>query len=119
MPLLKHAKKKMRQDKNRAAKNKIVRARYKDLLKKAAESKKEADVRLAFSAVDKAAKQNIIHENKAGRLKSALNRSVSEKTDTTSAPKKETKKTTKTSSKKSPVTKSKSTQGKKSPKSAK
>lgn len=72
MPVLKHAKKKLRQDKNRTLKNRKVRELYKDLVKKARVSPTKANLSAAFSSIDKAAKENIIHENKAARLKASL-----------------------------------------------
>src|SRR3989344_638448 len=77
MPVLKHAKKKLRQDKKRTLDNLKIKNTYKKLLK-AARAKKSADaLALAYQAIDKAAKKNIIHDNKAARLKSSLAKSVS------------------------------------------
>lgn len=79
MPVLKHAKKKLRQDKKRAFDNLKIKNNYKKLLK-AARAKKSADaLALAYQAIDKAAKKNIIHDNKAARLKSSLANVVSGK----------------------------------------
>lgn len=74
MPVLKHAKKKLRQDKARTIKNKKQREQYKDLIKDAKKSPSEKAVSAAFAAIDKAAKNNLIHKNKAGRLKSSLSK---------------------------------------------
>lgn len=74
MPILKHAKKKLRQDKNRTLKNKKVRALYKSLIKKAKKEPTKENMSAAFKQIDKAAKNNIIHDNKAARLKSALSK---------------------------------------------
>jgi len=76
MPLLRHAKKKLRQDKKRTAANRKVKVLFRSLLKKAKTEKTPEAVSKAFSALDKAAKQNIIHENKAGRLKSSLSKTL-------------------------------------------
>lgn len=72
MPILKHAKKKLRQDKVRALRNKKVKDAFKALLKKAKAEKTAEAVSKAFSGVDKAAKHHIIEKNKAARLKSSL-----------------------------------------------
>lgn len=77
MPILKHAKKKLKQDKKRTIKNKKIKETYKSLVKKAKAGKSSDSLSKAFSAVDKAAKQNIISKNKAAHLKSALNKQVS------------------------------------------
>jgi small subunit ribosomal protein S20 len=74
MPVLKHAKKKLRQDKVRTAKNKKQKEQYKDLIKAARKNANAATVSTAFKGIDKAAKNNIIHKNKAARLKSALSK---------------------------------------------
>jgi small subunit ribosomal protein S20 len=72
MPVLKHARKKLRQDKKRTLRNKRVRELYKSFVKKAKANPTPEALAQAFSSIDKAAKQNIIHENKAARLKSSL-----------------------------------------------
>ena len=76
MPLLKHAKKKLRQDKVRTVRNKKVKELYKKLVKEAKTSKKAADVSEAFSGIDKAAKHHILPKNKAARMKSSLTKFV-------------------------------------------
>jgi len=76
MPLLKNAKKKLKQDKKRTIQNRKIKDTYKTLVK-AAKTKKSADsVSKAFAGLDKAAKQNIIHPNKASRIKSAIARAI-------------------------------------------
>lgn len=80
MPVLKHAKKKLRQDKKRTLRNKKVRSLYKQLIKKARESKTPEAVSAAFKQIDKAAKNHIIHDNKAAHLKSSLSKVISGKT---------------------------------------
>lgn len=72
MPVIKSAKKKLRQDKARTARNKAVEELMKKLLKKAKASPTSENIRLAVQATDKAAKKYIIHKNKAARVKSAL-----------------------------------------------
>ena len=72
MPIIKSAKKQMRNAKRNHAQN----LKYKQAMKKAIADchKKPSEKKLsqAFSKIDKAAKINLIHKNKAARLKSAL-----------------------------------------------
>lgn len=72
MPVLKHAKKKLRQDKKRTLRNKKVRTVFRTLVKKATNNPTVEAVSEAFSQIDKAAKKNLIHKNKAARMKSSL-----------------------------------------------
>lgn len=74
MPVLKHAKKKLRQDKKRTYANKRLRETYRKFIKVAKVSKTKDSVSKAFQAIDKAAKNNIMHKNKAARMKSALSK---------------------------------------------
>ncbi len=76
MPVLKHAIKKLRQDKKRTINNRKLKDKYKRLIKAAKVKKTKKSVNAAFSSIDKAAKQNIIHKNKAARLKSSLSRAL-------------------------------------------
>lgn len=73
MPILKHAIKKKRQDAVRTERNKRVRTQMKSALKKAASGvADDKNLAAAFSALDRAAKHNLIHKRKADRLKSRL-----------------------------------------------
>ncbi len=74
VPLLKHAKKKQRKDTKRTRVNKRVKSMYKNLLKKAKENPTTETMSAAFKSIDKAAKNHIIHDNKAARLKSSLSK---------------------------------------------
>ena len=74
MPVIKSAQKKLRQDKKRTKRNDSVRENLKTLLKKAKKSRKNEAVLQAMKALDVAAKKNIIHKNKAARLKSKLSK---------------------------------------------
>lgn len=79
MPLLKHAKKKLKQDKKRAVLNKKVKNAYKLAVKTAKTTKNAKTVSASFKAIDKAVKKNLIHKNKAARVKSALSKLLSSK----------------------------------------
>lgn len=74
MPVIKSAKKKLRQDKKRTAQNKTVRNLLKNLVKKAKKKPSEKAIREASKIADKAAKKHIIHKNKAARIKSTLSK---------------------------------------------
>lgn len=80
MPIIKSAKKALRQDKKRRARNLAKINRYKTAIKKTkkSSSKKEALklYREAQKALDKAAKAGTIKRNKAARLKSRLMKKV-------------------------------------------
>lgn len=72
MPVLKHAKKKLKQDKVRTERNKKVKDLYKKLVKEAKASKKPEAVSAAFSSIDKATKHHILPQNRAARMKASL-----------------------------------------------
>lgn len=72
MPLIKSAKKKLRKDKKVTVRNANVRKLLKDTIKKAKKAPTEEALRLLAKIADKAAKQHIIHKNKAARIKSKL-----------------------------------------------
>lgn len=72
MPVIKSAQKKLRQDKKRTESNKDGKELLKELIKKAKKEPTTEAVRLVVKAADKAAKNHIIHKNKAARIKSTL-----------------------------------------------
>lgn len=76
MPLIKSAKKKLRQDKKRQKRNKSTKDFLKEVLKKARAAVSEENIRLAIKATDKAVKKRIIHKNKGARIKSSLSKLV-------------------------------------------
>jgi len=87
MPVTKSAIKKLAQDRKREVANDALRRKLREAVKKT--SKKEGSLDKAFAIIDKAAKNKLIHKNKAARLKSALSKimpSVAKKT-TTAKPK--------------------------------
>lgn len=84
MPNIKSAKKKMKQDVAREARNKNYKSAIDDIMKKAASAKKGGKknselVAKAYSVIDKAAKKKVIHDKKADRLKRGVTRLVSDK----------------------------------------
>jgi len=72
MPIIKSAKKKMRQDKKRRIANLETLAQLKRALTKARKNPLVENIRLASAIIDRAAKKKIIHKNKAARLKARL-----------------------------------------------
>lgn len=79
MPVIKSAKKKLKQDKFRTAVNRVYRNRIKTTLKEAREKKTKKSLKAAYSALDRGAKKKVIHKNKAARLKSRLVRLIKNK----------------------------------------
>jgi len=94
MPIIKSAKKKLRQDKKRQLDNKKIKNTYKSVLKAAKEKPTPKAIEQAFSAIDKAAKKGIIHENKAARLKASVSKATVQPTTKVKASVKSKKKTT-------------------------
>ncbi len=81
MPIIKSAKKALRQNLRHQAKNKTVKNKLKSTLKDAralVSQKKIAEVQTKlpaiFKAIDKAAKQGVIKKNAAARRKSGISR---------------------------------------------
>ena len=78
MPILKSAKKALRSDRSRKLTNDLTRNKVKSALKAArlaiVAGDKDANVKIdaAYRELDIAAKKNVIHKNKASRLKSRL-----------------------------------------------
>ncbi|OGD83718.1 hypothetical protein A3A54_01830 [Candidatus Curtissbacteria bacterium RIFCSPLOWO2_01_FULL_39_62] len=72
MPVTKQAIKKVRQDKRKAIYNARKKRGYKQAVKNYLNKPTAAALQKVFSTLDKAMKVNIIHKNKASRLKSQL-----------------------------------------------
>lgn len=79
MPVTKSAKKALRQSGKREALNKKIRSQYRAAVKSVRENPSAKGLQEAFSALDKAVKKNVIHKNKASRLKSQLARLLPQK----------------------------------------
>lgn len=77
MPILKNAKKKLRQDKKRTTHNRKIKDTLKELVKAVKAEKTPEALSKAFSGIDKAAKHHLIHKNKAGRIKASLSKIIS------------------------------------------
>ena len=85
MPAIKSARKKLRVDKKRASSNKKMEALVNITIKKAGKKPTPKSIQEAFSIIDKCVKKNIIHKNKAARLKSRLSKLISKKNKKKSA----------------------------------
>lgn len=80
MPIIKSAKKSLRQSKKRLATNARYERAYKNALKKIKSGAKKDTLSQAYKAIDKAVKRRVIHKKKASRLKSKISRAVNVKT---------------------------------------
>lgn len=74
MPLIQSAIKKVRKDKKRTALNQKREDGLKKFLKEARKNPNAKNLTAIFSSLDKAVKVNLIHANKAARLKSRLSK---------------------------------------------
>jgi small subunit ribosomal protein S20 len=92
MPVTKQAIKKVRQDKRKTAVNLRVKKAYKTTVQTFRKNPTAATLVGAFKALDRAAKVNMIHKNKAARLKSRLSKRLSGKISPSVALKKTAKK---------------------------
>ncbi len=76
MPNHLSTKKRVRQDKVRNLRNRIIKKQIKTVSKKITDSKTEEEKKnnlcTAYSIIDKAQKKNIFHKNKIARMKSNL-----------------------------------------------
>lgn len=74
MPVIKSAIKKLRKDRKREAVNDEFRKKLQEVIKTAKTAKSPAALAAAYSMLDKAAKNHVLHKNKAARTKSSLAR---------------------------------------------
>ena len=72
MPILKSAKKALRQDRRRAKVNARVRRIMKRAVKLAAKQPTDKNISEAYRRVDRAAKKGVVHKNVGARLKARL-----------------------------------------------
>lgn len=72
MPILKSAIKKLRQSAKKEAQNRVVKKALKNLLDGFKKKPTPGTFSKLASALDKTAKKNLLHKNKAARLKSRL-----------------------------------------------
>lgn len=76
MPIIKSAKKALRQTRTRTEANKQKKQTLKQEIKKFKVSKDQKSLNLIFSLADKAVKSGILHKNKAKRIKSSLSKII-------------------------------------------
>ncbi len=79
MPIIKSAIKKVRKDKIRTIRNKKRETSLKKIIKDTKRTPSAKNLTSAFSALDKSVKVNLIHKNKASRLKSRLSKLIAKK----------------------------------------
>jgi small subunit ribosomal protein S20 len=79
MPILKNAKKALRSSQKKAVVNGRVKSKLKTMVDRVLKTPNPESLSLAFSAIDKAVKGNLIHTNKAARFKSRLTKLVQAK----------------------------------------
>ncbi len=80
MPVTKQAIKKVRQDKRKTTQNSLVKKNYKKTVSDFRKKPEAGKLSGVFKALDTAAKTNVIHKNKAARLKSRLSKMINSKT---------------------------------------
>lgn len=76
MPVTKTAKRALRVSKTKTQQNKTLVARMEIATRIASAKKSKKALSEAFSLIDRAAKNKILHKNKAARLKSRLSKSA-------------------------------------------
>ncbi|OGM73947.1 hypothetical protein A2382_04910 [Candidatus Woesebacteria bacterium RIFOXYB1_FULL_38_16] len=74
MPVTKTAKRAERSSTRKQTVNKLFSTKLEIAIRKAKKSKTTTSIISAISLADKAVKKKIIHQNKAGRIKSSLSR---------------------------------------------
>lgn len=72
MPILANAKKALRVSKRKATINSRIKSKMRTMLKKFRANPTQELLASTFSAIDRAAKRNVIPKNKAARLKSQI-----------------------------------------------
>lgn len=76
MPVTKQARKKVRQDKRKLVFNLRVKKALKKTLTAFRKNPTQGALTKAYQALDRAAKTNVIHKNRAARLKSRLSKKL-------------------------------------------
>ena len=74
MPRIKSAKKKLRKDIKRTRRNQEYRLKIKKAVKAVIKKGDKELLKKAYSIIDKAVKEKIIHKNKAARIKSRISK---------------------------------------------
>ena len=79
MPVTKTAKRALRSSKRKEAINKQIRGNLEAAIRIAKKKKGVKDILTAISQADRAAKKNLIHKNKAARIKRSLSKFIPRK----------------------------------------
>lgn len=79
MPVTKTAKRALRSSKRKENVNSVLRSKLEAAIRIANKSGKEADAKLVSTLADRAAKKNLIHKNKAARIKSQVSKATKSK----------------------------------------
>lgn len=77
MPILRNAKKALKASKKKTIINTQVKSKLKTAIDEMKKSPAADKLSLAFSAVDRGVKKNILQKNKAARIKSSLSKLLS------------------------------------------
>lgn len=88
MPVTKTAKRALRSSTRKAGINTLLKTNLEKAIRLAKKSKTAKNVIAAMSLADRAAKKNLIHRNKANRIKSSLSKLVAAKASKPSKAKK-------------------------------
>jgi len=72
MPILKNAQKALRVSKRKTIVNRDIKSKMKTALDRVKKTPNKVNAALAASAIDRAVKKNLLHKNKAARLKSSI-----------------------------------------------
>lgn len=76
MPILKNAQKALRVSKRKTVVNQVAKSKMKTVLDAFKKSPNSEELSKVFSAVDRSVKKNLLHKNKAARVKSQLTKLV-------------------------------------------
>ncbi len=79
MPVIENAKRALRGSERKRQMNDLTRTKFEVAVRVAKKEKSKKTVSAAFSQVDKAAKKNVIHKNRAARIKSRLAKLIASK----------------------------------------
>ena len=72
MPILANAKKALRSSERKHVQNDLVRAKLRSIIKSFSINPAIENLSKVFSSIDKAVNKNLIHKNKAARMKSRV-----------------------------------------------
>lgn len=88
MPVTKTAKRALRSSKKKQGVNKQIKSNLEAAIRLAKKKKREKVVIKAMSLADRAAKNNVIHRNKAARIKTSLSKLLPHSTKSVKKPSK-------------------------------